>query len=233
MKIRRQAVGTSLCPQSIGSPERVSTRIASTDSVFVNCPFDADYLPLFEVILFTVSACGFVPRCALEEADGGDVRIDKLLRLIRASRYAIHDISAVGLDRTHALPRFNMPFELGLDMGCKRFGGASASKKRILVLDREQYRYQIFLSDIAGQDIRAHRGEVDLAATVVRNWLRTTSGRTTIPGDGFIRSEFAAFAIALPEMCEAGHLDRNALSYPDLIGFIQDWLARAVEQPRR
>ena len=153
MKIRRQAVGTSPCPQSIGSPRRLPTRIATTDSVLVNCPFDADCLPLFEVILFTVSACGFVPRCALEEADGGDVRIDKLLRLIRASRYAIHDISAVGLDQTHGLPRFN-------------------------------------------------------------------------------RSELAAFATAWPEMCEAGHLDRNALSYPDLIGFIQDWLARAVGQPR-
>ena len=31
--------------------------MGSADSVFVNCPFDRDYLPLFESIIFTVFDC--------------------------------------------------------------------------------------------------------------------------------------------------------------------------------
>jgi hypothetical protein len=206
----------------------VIRRATRNDGVFINCPFDAAYLPLFEVLVFTIAACGFVPRCSLEESDGSEVRIDKILRLMRGSRYAIHDISCVELDARQNLPRFNMPFELGLDIGCKKFGGNACAHKRILILDRDRFRCQIFLSDIAGQDIRAHGGDVDTTVTVVRNWLRSASGRRSIPGDEFIRSKFAAFAAALPRMCRRGHLNRNALSYADLLSFVQDWLEGAV-----
>lgn len=30
-------------------------------SVFINCPFDLQYQPLFEAIVFAVSNCGFIP----------------------------------------------------------------------------------------------------------------------------------------------------------------------------
>lgn len=87
-----------------------------SSNVFLNCPLDRGYAPLFEVMVFTVYACGFRPRCALEEADSGEVRVDKIARLIRECHYAIHNISRVELDPVHRLPRFNMPFELGLDL---------------------------------------------------------------------------------------------------------------------
>ena len=38
-----------------------------TDRVFINCPFDQNYKPLFEAIIFTIYDCGFRPICALEE----------------------------------------------------------------------------------------------------------------------------------------------------------------------
>jgi hypothetical protein len=203
-------------------------RASRNDSVFINCPFDATYQPLFEVIVFTVIACGFVPRCALEEADGGDVRIEKLVRLIRGCRFAIHDLSAVELS-TNQLPRFNMPFELGLDFGCKRFGGGKVDgRKQLLIMDREQYRYQQFLSDIAGQDIRAHQHDINAAAGVVRHWLRTASKRTNIPGDAFIRDQFAAFSSALPDLCQKGGLDRNALQYVDYADLVASWLRSSL-----
>ena len=34
-------------------------------SVFVNCPFDDAYKPMFEAIVFAVFDCGYRPRCAL------------------------------------------------------------------------------------------------------------------------------------------------------------------------
>ena len=51
------------------------------------------------------------------------------------------------------------------------FGGRPHSRKRTLVMDRTKYRYQKFLSDIAGQDIKAHHGGPENAVRIVRGWL--------------------------------------------------------------
>ena len=72
--------------------------------VFINCPFDDDYLPCFEALLFAITISGYRVRCALEESDGGDIRFSKLCRLIEDSDNTIHDLSrtevgALGLPR--------------------------------------------------------------------------------------------------------------------------------------
>ena len=88
-------------------------------NVFINCPFDDTYLPLFRTIIFTVHDMGFRARCALEASNAGNVRIDKIQNIIAECKYSIHDLSRTQLDRRHRLPRFNMPLELGIDLGCK------------------------------------------------------------------------------------------------------------------
>jgi hypothetical protein len=90
--------------------------------VFINCPFDGDYLPFFHATIFTVYRCGFTPRCALEVIDGGGTRIAKIEKLIEECPFGIHDISRTELDATNRLPRFNMPLELGLFLGARRYG---------------------------------------------------------------------------------------------------------------
>src|SRR5688572_15103800 len=98
------------------------TRASFGNSVFINCPFDDDYWPMLEAIVFTVLACGFRPRSALEELDSGTVRLNKIERIIRACKYGIHDLCRVEPGAQTKLPRFNMPFELGLDIAAKAFG---------------------------------------------------------------------------------------------------------------
>ena len=61
--------------------------------VFINCPFDAQYKPLFEAIVFAVRDCGLRPRCALEIDDASEVRIEKIFKIIAECRYGVHDIS--------------------------------------------------------------------------------------------------------------------------------------------
>src|SRR5262249_48867536 len=117
-------------------------------SVFINCPFDRGYKPLFEAIVFTVFDCGFRPRCALETEDSGQVRMEKIFDLIANSRLAINDLCRVDLDSTTNLPRFNMPLELGIFLGAQRYGQGRQKKKCCLILDRERYRYRAFISDI-------------------------------------------------------------------------------------
>jgi hypothetical protein len=114
----------------------VPTRLKSSD-VFINCPFDADYRPIFNAIIFAVDDLGFVARCALEEDDAGDYRLSKIERMIEECRFAINDLSAVALNAVTHLPRFNMPLELGLFFGCKRYGPPNQAKKKTLVLDAD------------------------------------------------------------------------------------------------
>ena len=169
------------------------------DNVFVNCPFDANYKPLFDAMVFAVYDCGFIARCALEEDDASEVRIDNIYNIIADCRYGIHDISRTELDRDSNLPRFNMPLELGVFLGAKKFGIEEQKTKKCLVLDREQYRYQQFISDIAGQDIQAHNDSSKKVIMHVRNWLRNASRRETIPGGSIIWRRYQEFRRDLPQ----------------------------------
>lgn len=196
----------------------------NTNDVFINCPFTSDYKPLFECIVFTVLACGFWPRTSLEASDGGDFRLEKILRLVRDSAYSIHDLSAVSLDEVNKLPRFNMPFELGLVIGCKKLAGKRYASRSILILEEVGYTYQKCLSDIAGQDLRAHGGSAKKLSRFIRTWLSQESKRTNIPGDRMIFQAFNKFSAQLPQICEVSGLEYEELSYPDLLGLAQQWL---------
>ena len=119
------------------------------ESVFINCPFDGAYEPLLHGLIFAVRHMRLVPNSALDPSDAGQPRFDKILALIENCKYSIHDISRTEIDPNHGLPRFNVPFELGLDLGCKRYGKLSQKKKMTLILDVDRFRYRTFISDIA------------------------------------------------------------------------------------
>ena len=196
-------------------------------SVFVNCPFDDAYKPMFEAIVFAVFDCVYRPRCALEAYDAGEVRIEKIVALVRNCRLGVHDISRTELNAA-SLPRFNMPFELGLFLGAKRFGNAVQRRKTCLVLDREPYRYQAFLSDIAGQDIAAHGGEPTRAIGAVRDWLAAGQRRRPSPGGAEIVRRFAEFSAALPGTLADLRLGRDAMTFSDYANIASTWLAARV-----
>ncbi len=195
------------------------------DNVFINCPFDSDYKPLFDAMIFAVHDCGFVARCALEAGDASQVRIDKIYNIIEDCRYGIHDISRTELDEVSHLPRFNMPLELGIFLGAKRFGVEKQETKKCLVMDRELYRYQKFISDIAGQDIFVHNNNPEEVVRVVRNWLLTVSDRQTIPGGGIIWKRYQSFLNDLPQVVQGLRLEVEDLEYfNDYIFAIAEWL---------
>ena len=194
------------------------------DNVFINCPFDAKYKSLFDAMVFAVHDCGFIPRCALEDDDASEVRIDKIYHIIADCRYGIHDISRTELDRDSDLPRFNMPLELGIFLGAKRFGVEEQKRKKCLVLDREQYRYQQFISDIAGQDIQAHNNSSREVITRVRNWLRTASKRETIPSGSIIWKRYQEFMEKLPQTAQECQLTVEDLIFNDYTLLVAQWL---------
>ena len=197
----------------------------STDDVFINCPFDPDYKPIFQALVFTVFACGFRPRTARELDDGGQTRIDKLYNLIEECRYGIHDICRTELDDDNGLPRFNMPLELGLFLGAKRYGDKAQHDKRLLVLDVEKYRYQKFISDIAGIDIHAHDGKAVESVRETRDWLANVSRRQIPSGDKIVRL-YEQFAVHLPALAAALEFDPKQIPYVDFERIVVGWLTR-------
>jgi hypothetical protein len=196
-------------------------------SVFINCPFDDRYLPLFQALVFAVQDCGFLARCAREVENSGEERIRKIKRIIRECRYGVHDISRVQLDKGTGLPRFNMPLELGLFMGAQEYGDAEQQDKRSIVLDSENFRYQAFCSDIAGQDIRAHGNQAGRAIAAVRGMLATALGGVErVPGEAKITERFAQFRKELPGVCRTLHVKPKELQFVELRTLIEEWVTR-------
>lgn len=171
--------------------------------------------------------CGFVARCALEGDDGAEVRLDKLYRIIRESPLGIHDLSRTTLDTANRLPRFNMPLELGVFLGAKRFGDQEQRRKSCLILERDPYRYQVFCSDLAGQDIRAHGNNIAKAIRSTRNWLQAARSGT-IPAGPAIETHYLQFRVDLPTLCgQRGDLV-SELTFLDYRTYVDGWLAGNV-----
>jgi hypothetical protein len=194
--------------------------VADGPGVFVNCAFDAAFRPTFEAIIFAVMRSGCRARCALETDDASENRFSKIQRIIADCTYGIHDISRTETDGTPALPRFNMPLELGLFLGAKRYGNAAQKRKVVLILDTEQYRYQRFISDLAGQDIHAHGGDPSRAIEEVANWLRAQSGLAAVPGGHRIAADYQLFRTAFPEMLKSLDLHSSDMKFSDLVAVI-------------
>jgi len=174
----------------------------STD-VFINCPFDETYSPIFHAICFAVHDAGFRARCALEKSDTSSPRIEKIQNLISECKYSIHDLSRVESgSENDPLPRFNMPFECGLFFGAQLFGNKTNQQKQFLVLDSKPHRYQVTMSDIAGQDIGCHSNSPLSAIAKVRQFLNGKEQIGKLPGEALLQSRFKAFMVDLPKIAK-------------------------------
>jgi len=215
-------------------------------SVFINCPFDAGYQELFEAMVFAVHECGFVARSARESRDASKVRIEKIFEITSECRYGIHDISRTELDAISQLPRFNMPLELGMFLGAKYYGNENQREKVCLVLDREKHRYQKFCSDIAGQDIDAHTGDIQKAVTSVRDFLQSAPvrpeyiptglitlpngvvisyrGKRLIPSGSKVFERYRSFLADAPALCASLSFERQELTFSDYVILCEVWL---------
>ena len=194
--------------------------------VFVNCPLDDEYRPLLKALIFTVLECGLTPCLASNEVDSGLVRIEKIRRLIRSCRLSIHDISRMEPLRENDLPRFNMPFELGLDFGCRFYGTRRLSQKQCLILEQERYRYHKVLSDISGHDVRAHEGDARTLVSEVRNWLRVTTARELPSASGIWRrlNDFTGHLHASLRAAGYSALEIDSLEVPELVQHTLGWM---------
>ena len=146
-------------------------------NVFINCPFDSEYNSLLQPLLFTILYFGFTPQIASQTVDSGEQRITKILSLILKSKYSIHDLSRIRSEKRGELYRLNIPFELGIDYGCRCTARGHLRRKKFLVLGEKPYDYKKALSDLAGIDAQSHMDNPKKVISALRNWF-TESGRS-------------------------------------------------------
>jgi len=200
-------------------------------SVFINCPFDDDYLPLLRPILFTVLYLGFRPRIASERLDSGETRISKICELIQESKYSIHDLSRMESAKENEIYRMNMPFELGIDIGCRLFAGNDKASKKCLILEAQKFRYQKALSDMASSDIKNHNNEPEQVVREIRNWfveIRVPKA----PSATVIWDDFNEFMVDFYEKREQdGFKEKDLTTMPisELIAFMKSWLSKGED----
>jgi hypothetical protein len=180
---------------------------------------------MFDAIVFAVMACGLRARSALEMSDSGELRLQKIVRLIENARFSIHDLSRIELDTANQLPRFNMPIELGMALGMKFLGRKLLRDHAILVLDSERYRYQKFASDLAGFDISVHDNVPENAIRVTRDFL--SAHMPAVPGSALIVELFAAFETTLPKIAGSARQPVSEMTYSDRLRHIEAFLADA------
>lgn len=202
--------------------------MAFAKNVFVNCPFHEAYLPLLRPLLFTIIYLGFEPRIALERLDSGEARLLKIISLLSESQYAIHDLSRLKSENAGEYYRLNMPFELGLDVGCRVFGKGSLSKKKCLILEAERYRYQAAISDLSNSDIGVHDNKPQEVVSVVRNWLNNNLKRQAV-GPSAIWGAFLDFMSDNYDRLKArgfSDLDVEKLPIDELMECIRRWVEK-------
>ncbi|MEP7239153.1 MAG: hypothetical protein ABI685_14835 [Ferruginibacter sp.] len=196
-------------------------------NVFINCPFDADYRPLLKALTFTIVYLGLEPKLS-QTFSSSAIRINQIKEHIRNSKYSIHDLSRSKPLKKNELPRFNMPNELGLDIGCGEYGGRKFINKKALILETEKYHYQKVLSDIAGQDIENHNDDQQTLIQKVRNWISANRTGSAVPGPSEIWIAYNLFNDELTANLVPRYSSKDLDEMPigDYIKFTKDWVKK-------
>jgi len=202
--------------------------MAFSKNVFINCPFDNTYKRLLHPIIFTIIYSGLEPKISKLE-DSGSIRLKQIIKLIKESKYSIHDLSRMKSKKSGELARFNMPFELGLDLGTRGIGTSQLKKKKCLILDVERYRYQAAISDMSGSDIASYgkRNQVEKIIEKIRDWF-TTVLNPIQPASSMLYLEYSEFISDLQielEELSFNKDDIKKLTNSEYIHYTKKWIS--------
>lgn len=196
-------------------------------SVFINCPFDSEFAPLLEVMLFCVVRSGLTPRLSSERLEAGESRLEKILELIQTCRFSIHDLSRGVASKKGEALRMNMPFELGLDMGRRRAPDAETNNKRFIVFENHPYELKKCLSDLNGVDVAFHRNDFLLVLRNLRDFIRVEAEKV-LPGPSALEGEYYTFQGWMTEKkIYEGHTEDEAKELPtqERLEEMNNWVA--------
>ena len=166
-------------------------------SVFLNVPFDREYTDLFVTLIASLTGLGRKPRCVLEVPASGRDRLDRIFQLLSRCGTSLHDLSRVSLSGALQVPRFNMPFELGIAYCLSKH-----SNHRFFVLEEQTFRLQATLSDLNGHDPHIHEGSQDGILSCILDCFGT-------PGDAPSPRDLRALAMKLARIVQRLQREQN------------------------
>ena len=193
-------------------------------NVFINCPFDKEYTSLVRPLVFTIIYINLTPHIS-QTISSSNIRINQIKKFIGMCKFGIHDLSRSKAMKKGELPRFNMPFELGLDLGALEYGDKKLKTKKILILEKDKYRYQQFISDISGQDIVNHNDTPITLVKRVRDWYSANCESLTASSSE-IWTAFNQFTYDLYEKLAYNFTEIEIQEMPigEYIKFAKDWV---------
>jgi hypothetical protein len=144
---------------------------------FLNIPFDKPFAPLCLAYISGLCGFGLVPQAVLQ-IPGSQRRLDRLTELMSQCQYSFHDISRVELDKARPrVPRFNMPFELGVAVGMAGFSG---DDHFWYAFEAKPHRALKSLSDLNGTEVYVHDGRPTGVFRCLTNALARSRHRPTV-----------------------------------------------------
>ena len=201
-------------------------------NVFINCPFDFAYKPILDAVLFALVYIDMEPKIS-ETTSSEDERIKKIKKLIAESKYGIHDLSRSVPLKMNDLPRFNMPYELGLDVGCIKYKGGICKQKKILIFNSKKYRIQKVLSDINGKDIEIHNDDPEDAILCIRNWFYKLNKHKVVFSGTDIWTAYNNFKddFNLKVKPLRSKKEINRMPRKEYIDFCKEWIKKTKGKP--
>lgn len=125
-----------------------------------------------------------------------------------------------------------MPFELGVDIGCRKFKGGKWINKKCLILETKPYRYQKALSDLSNSEIKSHKDDPETLVRQVRNWFVETieinnAKSAAVIWDNF--NEFMSDFFFKREKEGFKKADLQEMPIFEIIKFMEDWIRSKKE----
>jgi len=207
--------------------------MAHNSNIYFNCPYDEAYRPILKALVFLCVHLEYNPLITGTD-NSLKSRIDRIAKNIKNAKYAIHDLSRMKSSRENELARFNMPFELGLDVGCKLFGGKKFKDKCAIILDEKEYRYRKALSNISGYDIEIHGASPEIAVRKVRNWIYHLKGETVMQSANKIwqdYNQFLADFYIIAKNYNLSKADIDEMPWAEYCNYIRYWKKGREEKP--
>ena len=184
-----------------------------SNDVFLNFPYDNRFGSLYLAYIVGLVDLGLTPVATLGIPSNA-TRIDRIYDLIRSSRYSIHDLSRVQLSRTAPrVPRFNMPFELGLAVAWAR---ERPERHTFFIFESVPRRGHKSLSDMAGTDFSIHSDSPQGVMRELCSAFVRQPQRPTVPN---MMRHFTLLNAAIPKLLLDNGTDSvfEARTFDDLV----------------
>jgi hypothetical protein len=114
--------------------------------------------------------------------------------------------------------------------GAKRFGDERQRLKNALIFDTKAHRYEEYISDIKGVDIKAHSNNPLIVVEKVCSWLKTASRRRTNQEYKKILDGYPEWKMNFDNILIKGDFNISTLTFNDYCLIVEEAINSRLNQ---